>query len=80
MTTLKRALMGSGALAVALLVWTASAAAAGSEQRTLEREDRRPNIVLIMADDVGPEMFGCYGSADAKTPNRARPGEAMDWG
>lgn len=28
-----------------------------------------PNIVLIMADDVSPDMFGCYSSADAETPN-----------
>jgi arylsulfatase A-like enzyme len=35
----------------------------------------QPNIVLIMADDVSPEMFGCYGSADAKTPNLDRMAE-----
>lgn len=32
----------------------------------------QPNIVLIMADDVSPEMFGCYGCADATTPNLDR--------
>jgi hypothetical protein len=32
----------------------------------------QPNIVLIMADDVSPEMFGCYGCTDAKTPNLDR--------
>ncbi len=32
----------------------------------------RPNVVLIMADDVSPDMFGCYGSNDAKTPNLDR--------
>jgi hypothetical protein len=42
MITLKRSLTGTDALAVALLVWTASAADA--EQRKPEREDRRPNI------------------------------------
>ncbi|NQU25078.1 MAG: sulfatase-like hydrolase/transferase [Candidatus Nealsonbacteria bacterium] len=36
---------------------------------------QRPNIVLIMADDVSPEMFGCYGSEDAKTPNLDRMAE-----
>ncbi|MEZ6092456.1 MAG: sulfatase-like hydrolase/transferase [Pirellulaceae bacterium] len=28
-----------------------------------------PNIVLIMADDVGWECFGCYGGEDYPTPN-----------
>ena len=28
----------------------------------------QPNIVLIMADDVSPDIFGCYGGA-AKTPH-----------
>lgn len=31
--------------------------------------DQRPNIVLIMADDVGYECFGCYGSQQYKTPH-----------
>ena len=31
--------------------------------------DQRPNIVLIMADDVGYECFGCYGSKQYKTPH-----------
>jgi arylsulfatase A len=29
---------------------------------------KRPNIVLIMADDLGHECLGCYGSASYKTP------------
>lgn len=29
----------------------------------------RPNIVLIMADDVGYECFGCYGSTQYSTPS-----------
>ena len=32
-------------------------------------EQRPPNIILIMADDVGRECFGCYGAADYKTPH-----------
>ncbi|MBL7221636.1 MAG: sulfatase-like hydrolase/transferase [Phycisphaerae bacterium] len=31
-------------------------------------ESRKPNIILIMADDVGYECFGCYGSRQYKTP------------
>ena len=29
----------------------------------------RPNIVLIMADDIGIEGFGCYGGTSYKTPH-----------
>lgn len=29
---------------------------------------KRPNIVLILADDMGYECLGCYGSASYKTP------------
>jgi len=32
----------------------------------------QPNFVVIMADDVSPEMYGCYGSKEAKTPNLDR--------
>ncbi|MCO8125169.1 sulfatase-like hydrolase/transferase [Stieleria sp. TO1_6] len=30
---------------------------------------RRPNVILIMADDVSWECFGCYGAQDYQTPN-----------
>ena len=29
----------------------------------------RPNVILVMADDVGYEWFSCYGSKSARTPN-----------
>jgi arylsulfatase A len=29
----------------------------------------KPNIILIMADDVSWEAFGCYGAEDYETPN-----------
>jgi arylsulfatase A-like enzyme len=34
--------------------------------------DRRPNIVLIMADDLGYGSLGCYGSTENKTPHLDR--------
>jgi arylsulfatase A-like enzyme len=33
---------------------------------------QKPNIVLIMADDVGTEVLGCYGGTSYKTPNLDR--------
>lgn len=32
-------------------------------------DDSRPNIVLIMSDDVGVEGFSCYGSESYRTPH-----------
>lgn len=32
-------------------------------------EARRPNVVLIMADDIGVECLGCYGSEAYETPH-----------
>ncbi|MFT6864664.1 MAG: arylsulfatase A [Akkermansiaceae bacterium] len=31
--------------------------------------EKKPNIILIMADDVSWECFSCYGAEDYKTPN-----------
>ncbi|MDW7679118.1 MAG: sulfatase-like hydrolase/transferase [bacterium] len=30
---------------------------------------KRPNVVLIMADDLGQEVLGCYGGTSYQTPN-----------
>ncbi|MFC2123176.1 sulfatase-like hydrolase/transferase [Bacteroidota bacterium] len=35
-------------------------------------DDRPPNIILIMADDIGIEGFGCYGGTSYETPNLDR--------
>ena len=32
-------------------------------------QQSKPNVILIMADDVSWECFGCYGAEDYKTPN-----------
>ena len=33
------------------------------------RQNRLPNIILIMADDIGIEGLGCYGGTSYHTPN-----------
>lgn len=36
---------------------------------TFATAERPPNVILIMADDVSWECFGCYGAEDYQTPN-----------
>jgi arylsulfatase A-like enzyme len=38
----------------------------------LAAQDKRPHIVIILADDLGPGDIGCYGGTIAKTPNLDR--------
>ncbi|MDZ4860296.1 MAG: sulfatase-like hydrolase/transferase [Candidatus Hydrogenedentes bacterium] len=46
---------------------TAAALASGSHARA--EATRKPNIVLILGDDIGYECYGAYGSTTYKTPN-----------
>ncbi|MFT7638965.1 MAG: arylsulfatase A, partial [Pirellulaceae bacterium] len=34
-----------------------------------KNQKSKPNVIVIMADDVGYECFGCYGSKQYQTPN-----------
>ncbi len=56
---LKQVVAGSAAMGT-FPGWLSGATAPGR---------RRPNIVLIFADDVGREVLGCYGGASYETPN-----------
>jgi len=40
-----------------------------------DSQKEKPNIILIMADDMGYETLGCYGNADYQTPNLDRLAE-----
>jgi len=39
------------------------------DQKSQSGKTERPNIVFILADDVGREVLGCYGGVDYPTPN-----------
>lgn len=55
------------------LITTAAATLAASTPWTSSAEPRkRPNIVLIMADDLGYGHLGCYGQKIIQTPNLDR--------
>jgi arylsulfatase A-like enzyme len=56
--------MKSFVAAVVLFCGVASAAAQGQQVTP-----QRPNVVLIITDDVGYGDFGAYGAPDIKTPN-----------
>ncbi len=40
----------------------------GLKGNPLQAKENRPNIILIMADDLGYECLSCYGSASYNTP------------
>ena len=58
-TTITRAI----ALTAALVLFRGIAVQEAAAQAT-----RPPNLILIMADDVGVEAFGCYGGESYSTP------------
>jgi arylsulfatase A-like enzyme len=59
----RRAFLRAGAAAAALGPLAARAGAGPAEGR------RRPSFVVIMADDISPHRYGCYGDGGDGTPN-----------
>lgn len=52
-----------------LLIVLASFLLATVATTSVDAATKKTNIILIMADDVGYECFGCYGSSQYSTPN-----------
>lgn len=51
---------------------TVAAAAGGRRRASAATDTRRPNLLLIMADDLGYGHLGCYGQEKIKTPRLDR--------
>lgn len=39
------------------------------DMKTINGDTSKPNIIFILADDIGPEWISCYGADDIQTPN-----------
>src|SRR3954447_11227001 len=59
-------------MSLMLRVGVAVALATGTAWAAPEAERRTPNIVIILADDIGYGDLGCYGATRVKTPNLDR--------
>ena len=59
--------MRSSSLTITVLVLLSMLASIG-----VADNHKKPNIILIMADDVSWEAFGCYGAEDYQTPELDR--------
>lgn len=56
----------------AAYVLCASIVFVGHVTHSESADQKRPNIILIMADDIGVEGLGCYGGTSYKTPSLDR--------
>ncbi len=56
-------------LAAGFVLILSIATFAGLQAPLAAAAERRPNIILIMADDAGWECFSCYGGKDYQTPH-----------
>ncbi|MEM8970418.1 MAG: sulfatase-like hydrolase/transferase, partial [Bacteroidota bacterium] len=58
-------------LVISVHYWSACSSTQSSEETGASPHDSRPNILLIMADDMGYSDIGCYGG-EVRTPTLDR--------
>ena len=49
-------------------LWLLLIVASGAEMARADAPSSRPNLVVVLADNVGQDWFGCYGSDEKCTP------------
>jgi arylsulfatase A-like enzyme len=59
----------SSLITLALAVTVISLSGCLSPYRSTTAQDSKPNIIFILADDLGYGDLGCYGQKNVKTPN-----------
>ena len=56
-----------------LFFWTLgcvlTATGATTKASNLEASDQRPNVIVLLADDLGVGDLGCFGNDSMRTPN-----------
>ena len=67
-----------GPVALTLLVTLLPAAVGRADDEAEAGDGRRPNVVFILADDLGWTDLACFGSGYYRTPNIDRHGRAGD--
>ena len=57
------------AAGIASGVPSGSVLANADRETDIQRHAEKPNVILILADDMGPWVAGCYGNPEIQTPN-----------